>query len=123
VLSTKNKSKSSRSSASKSSSSSTSSTKRSRSSPSAPLSPSLSSPVAPDAPHSPTTTTSTTPTTALSRTVPQETFEGFTNGGRPKLQTVGIERPSSSGFPSPGIGGPRNVKRDLGAFLANRGDA
>jgi hypothetical protein len=58
--------------------------------------------------------------------VPQETtLEGFTTngveGGPTKLQTVGIDRPSSSGFPSPGIGGPRNVKRDLGAFLANRG--
>jgi hypothetical protein len=118
VRRTKNKNKSSRSSASKSSSSA-SSTKRSRSSPSESLSPSLSSPVAPAAPHSPTTTT----TTSTTHAVPQETFEGFTNGGLPRLQTAGIEQPSSSGFPSPGIGGPRNVKRDLGAFLANRGDA
>jgi hypothetical protein len=68
------------------------------------------------------TTTSSSPTTALPRTVPQEAFEDFPNGA-PRLQTVGIERPFSSGFPSPGIGGPRNVKRDLGAFLANRGEA
>ncbi len=112
------KNKSSRSSASKSSSSSASSTKRTRSSHSASLSPSLASPVASAAPLP---TTSTTPSTALPRTAPQETFEGFTNKG-PRLQTAGIER-QSSGFPSPGIGGPRNGKRDMGAFLANRGDA
>jgi hypothetical protein len=47
-------------------------------------------------------------------------FEGCPNDL--SLHTVGIER-LSSGFPSPGIGGPRNVKRDLGAFLANRGDS
>jgi hypothetical protein len=47
-------------------------------------------------------------------------FEGFPNDLG--LHTVGIER-LSSGFPSPGFGGPRNVKRDMGAFLANRGDA
>jgi hypothetical protein len=118
------KNKSSRSSTSKSSSSSASSTKRSRSSSSAPLSPSLASPVASTAPLPTTTTTNTTitPSTAPPRTVPQETFEGFTSTG-PRLQTVGIERQPSSGFPSPGIGGPRNGKRDMGAFLANRGDA
>ncbi|KAF8488927.1 hypothetical protein F5888DRAFT_1638912 [Russula emetica] len=119
------KNKSSRSSASKSSSSSASSSKRSRLSPSAPLSTSLGSPVASAAPLPTTTTTTTTitPPTALPRTAPQETFEGFTSKG-PRLQTVGIEHQSSSGFPSPGIGGPRhNGKRDMGAFLANRGDA
>ncbi|KAN0116436.1 hypothetical protein V8E52_005817 [Russula decolorans] len=118
------KNKSSRSSTSKSSSSSVSSTKRSRSSPSAPLSPNLASPVASATPLPTTTTTNTTITssTAPPLTAPQETFEGFTSKG-PRLQTAGIERQSSSGFPSPGIGGRRNVKRDMGAFLANRGDA
>jgi hypothetical protein len=88
------------------------------------LSPGLASPVPPATPPPPPPTNTTSPTTALPRTaVPQEVFEGFPNGGVPRIQTVGIERPSSSGFPSPGIGGPRNVKRDLGAFLANRGDA
>ena len=118
------KNKSSRSSTSKSSSSSVSSTKRSRSSPSAPLSPNLVSPVASATPLPTTTTMNTTitPSTALPRTAPQETFEGFTSKG-PRLQTAGIERQSSSGFPSPGIGGRRNGKRDMGAFLANRGDA
>jgi hypothetical protein len=108
--------KSSRSSTSKSSSSS-------RSSPSAPLSPSLVSPVASAAPlpTTNTTTTTTTPPAALPRIAPQETLEGLTSRG-PRLQTVGIEQPSSSGFPSSGIGGPRNGKRDMGAFLANRGD-
>jgi hypothetical protein len=111
----RSKNKSSRSSASKSSSSSASSTKRSRSSPSAPLSPSLASPVASAAPLPTTTNTNTTITPAAPpRTAPQETSSG------PKLQTVGVER-QSSGFPSPGIGGPRNGKRDMGAFLANRG--
>ena len=113
------KNKSSRSSASKSSTSSTSSTKRSRLSPSAPLSPSLASPVASTDPP-PTTTTSITSSTAAPRTAPQGTFEGSTGKG-PRLQTVGLERLPSSGFPSPGIGGPRNGKRDMGAFLANRG--
>ena len=120
VRRTKNKNKSSRSSASKSSSSSASSTKRSRSSPSSPLSPSLGSPLGSTAPLPTTTTTTITPSTAPPLTEPQETFEGFTSRG-PRLQTVGLERQSSSGFPSPGIGGPRNGKRDMGAFLANRG--
>lgn len=122
VRRTKNKSSRSSASTSKSSSSSASSAKRSRSSPSAPLSPSLGSPVASAAPLPTNTTTTITPPTAPPRTTLQETFEGFTGRG-PRLQTVGIERQSSSGFPSPGIGGPRNGKRDMGAFLANRGDA
>ena len=114
------KNKSSRSSASKSSSSSASSSKRSHSLPSSPLSPSLASPVASTAPLSTTTTTNITPSMEPPSAAPQETSEGFTNRG-PRLQTVGIERQSTSGFPSPGIGGPRNGKRDMGAFLANRG--
>ena len=96
--------KSSRSSGSKTSSSS----KRSRSSPSASQSPSLASPVAatqflgavPATPHT------------------AREFEGFPSDLG--LHTAGIER-LSSGFPSPGFGGPRNGKRDMGAFLANRG--
>jgi hypothetical protein len=76
--------------------------------------------VASAAPPPTTTTSTTTPSTAPPRTAPQETFEGLTSKG-PRLLTVGIERQSS--FPSPGIGGPRNGKRDMGAFLANRGDA
>ena len=123
---TRNKSSRSSASGSKSSSSSASSTKRSRSSPSAPLSPSLASPVASAAPlptnTNTNTTTTITPPTAPPRTTPQETFDGFTGRG-PRLQTVGIESQSSSGFPSPGIGGRRTGKRDMGAFLANRGDA
>ncbi len=98
------KGKSSRSSTSKT----TSSSRRSRSSPSASQSPSLASPVATqfsDAPSAPRTT---------------QEFEGAPNDLG--LHTVGIER-LSSGFPSPGFGGPRNGKRDMGAFLANRGDA
>lgn len=114
------KNKSSRSSASKSSSSSASSTKRSHSLPTSPLSPSLASPVASTAPLSTTTTTNITPSVAPLRATPHETSEDFTSRG-PRLQTVDIERQSSSGFPSPGIGGPRNGKRDMGAFLANRG--
>jgi hypothetical protein len=99
------KGKSSRSSASKTSSSS----RRSHSSPSASQSPSLASPVATqfsDAASAP-------PHAA-------QQFEGFPNDLG--LKTAGIER-LSSGFPSPGFGGPRNGKRDMGAFLANRGDA
>jgi hypothetical protein len=102
------KDKSSRSSTSKTSSSSRRS--HSRSSPSASQSPSLASPVATqflDAVPAPPRAT-------------QQQFEGFPNDLG--LHTVGIER-LSSGFPSPGFGGPRNVKRDMGAFLANRGDA
>jgi hypothetical protein len=102
------KKKLSRSSASKTSSSS----KRSRSSPSASQSPSLASPVAPQFSGA-----FTAPSPA-SRTAQE--FENLPNV--PSLHTVGIER-LSSGFPSPGIGGPRNGKRDLGAFLANRGGA
>ncbi|KAN0134173.1 hypothetical protein V8E53_007945 [Lactarius tabidus] len=102
------KDKSSRSSTSKTSSSSRRS--HSRSSPSASQSPSLASPVATQfldaVPAPPRATT--------------QQFEGFPNDLG--LHTVGIER-LSSGFPSPGFGGPRNVKRDMGAFLANRGDA
>ncbi|KAI9462881.1 hypothetical protein BJY52DRAFT_117178 [Lactarius psammicola] len=100
------KGKSSRSSASKTSSSS----RRSHSSPSASQSPSLASPVA----------------TQFSDAVPApaprtaQEFEGFPSDLG--LHTAGIER-LSSGFPSPGIGGRRNGKRDMGAFLANRGDA
>ena len=100
------KGKSSRSSASKTSSSS----RRSHSSPSASLSPSLASPVATQF----SDTASAPPPPAARR------FEGFPNDLG--LQTAGIER-LSSGFPSPGFGGPRNGKRDMGAFLANRGDA
>lgn len=100
------KGKSSRSSASKTSSSS----RRSRSSPSASQSPSLASPVA---------TQFLDAATAPAPRTAQE-FEGFPSDLG--LHTAGIER-LSSGFPSPGIGGRRNGKRDMGAFLANRGDA
>ena len=100
------KGKSSRSSASK-----TSSSRRSHSSPSASQSPSLASPVASQF------LDGVFPTPAP-RTA--QGFEGFPNDLG--LHTAGIER-LSSGFPSPGIGGPRNGKRDMGAFLANRGDA
>jgi hypothetical protein len=103
------KGKSSRSSASKTSSSSRRS--HSRSSPSASQSPSLASPVA---------TQFLDPVPAPPRSTTQQQFEGFPNDLG--LHTVGIER-LSSGFPSPGFGGPRNGKRDMGAFLANRGDA
>ena len=99
--------KSSRSSASKTSSSSRRS--HSRSSPSASQSPSLASPVA---------TQFLEAVPAPARAAQQ--FEGFPNDLG--LHTAGIER-LSSGFPSPGFGGPRNGKRDMGAFLANRGDA
>ncbi|KAH9047128.1 hypothetical protein EDB84DRAFT_1462880 [Lactarius hengduanensis] len=99
------KGKSSRSSASKTSSSS----RRSRSSPSASQSPSLASPVA---------TQFLDAAAPAPRTVQE--FEGFPSDLG--LHTAGIER-LSSGFPSPGIGGRRNGKRDMGAFLANRGDA
>ncbi|KAH9025968.1 hypothetical protein EDB85DRAFT_1893635 [Lactarius pseudohatsudake] len=99
------KGKSSRSSASKTSSSS----RRSRSSPSASQSPSLASPVA----------TQFLDAAAPAPRTAQE-FEGFPSDLG--LHTAGIER-LSSGFPSPGIGGRRNGKRDMGAFLANRGDA
>ncbi|KAH8992736.1 hypothetical protein EDB92DRAFT_1945144 [Lactarius akahatsu] len=99
------KGKSSRSSASKTSSSS----RRSRSSPSASQSPSLASPVA----------TQFLDAAAPAPRTAQE-FEGFSSDLG--LHTAGIER-LSSGFPSPGIGGRRNGKRDMGAFLANRGDA
>ncbi|KAH9983822.1 hypothetical protein BJV74DRAFT_849407 [Russula compacta] len=81
---------------------------RSSSSPSASQSPSLASPVAPQFSDA----------AAVPRTAQE--FGGFPRG--PSLHTGGIER-LSSGFPSPGFGGPRNGKRDLGAFLANRGDA
>ena len=101
--------KSSRSSASKTSSSSRRS--HSRSSPSASQSPSLASPVA-------TQFLEAVPAPAPPRATQQ--FEGFPNDLG--LHTAGIER-LSSGFPSPGFGGPRNGKRDMGAFLANRGDA
>ncbi|KAI0258382.1 hypothetical protein BC834DRAFT_975201 [Gloeopeniophorella convolvens] len=91
--------------------SSGSSSRRSRSSPSASQSPSLASPVAgqfPDAQlvlHSP----------------PPREFEGFPHGLG--VHTAGIEG-LAAGFPSPGIGGgARNGKRDMGAFLANRGGA
>ena len=93
-----------------------SSSKRSRSSPSASQSPSLGSPVAP-AQFSDAAAAAAS-AAAIPRTAQE--FEGFPRG--PSLHTGGIER-LSSGFPSPGIGGPRNIKRDLGAFLANRGDA
>ncbi|KAH9059792.1 hypothetical protein EDB87DRAFT_744502 [Lactarius vividus] len=99
------KGKSSRSSASKTSSSS----RRSRSSPSASQSPSLASPVA---------TQFLDPVAPTPRTAQE--FEGFPSDLG--LHTAGIER-LSSGFPSPGFGGRRNGKRDMGAFLANRGDA
>ncbi|KAI0297399.1 hypothetical protein BC826DRAFT_165458 [Russula brevipes] len=104
------KMKLSRSSASKASSSSN----RSRSPPSAAQSPSLGSPVAPQ--FSGAFTVPTPP--PASRTAQE--FENLPNV--PSLHTAGIER-LSSGFPSPGIGGPRNGRRDLGAFLANRGGA
>ena len=100
------KGKSSRSSASKTTSSSS---RRSHSSPSASQSPSLASPVA---------TQFSDPAPVPPRAAQQ--FEGFPNDLG--LHTAGIER-LSSGFPSPGFGGPRNGKRDMGAFLANRGDA
>lgn len=92
---------------------SSSSSKRSRSSPSASQSPSIASPVAPQfsdaivAPVPPST-------------VPRAGQEGDGLKSGPSLHTAGIER-LSSGFPSPGLGGPRNGKRDMGAFLANRG--
>ncbi|KAF8268572.1 hypothetical protein EI94DRAFT_1727364 [Lactarius quietus] len=103
------KGKSSRSSASKTSSSS----RRTHSSPSASQSPSLASPVA-------TQFLDAEPTAPPPRAAAAQQFEGFPNDLG--LQTAGIER-LSSGFPSPGFGGPRNGKRDMGAFLANRGDA
>lgn len=101
------------------SSRSSSSSKRSRSSLSASQSPSLQSPVAPQFPD----TIASPPGPALFPSpVPRTAQElgGFPNGPG-VLQTVGIER-LSAGFPSPGLGGPRNGKRDMGAFLANRGD-
>ncbi|KAI0302822.1 hypothetical protein B0F90DRAFT_170641 [Multifurca ochricompacta] len=103
---------SSRSSGSKTTSSSS---KRSvRSSLSAPQSPSLASPVVVQFPEA--TVPEARPLVA------EQEFEGFPSDLG--LHTVSIER-LSSGFPSPGIGGPRNGKRerDLGAFLANRGDS
>ena len=104
------------------SSRSSSSSKRSPSSPSASQSPSLASPVAPQfsdaivapVPHPPSPFASAVPRTGLG-------FDGVMNGPSP-LHTAGIER-LSAGFPSPGLGGPRNGRRDMGAFLANRGDA
>lgn len=98
------------------SSRSSSSSKRTRSSPSASQSPSIASPVAShfsDAVHPPSPLASAVPRAG-------QEFDGFKNGPSP-LHTAGIER-LSSGFPSPGLGGPRNGKRDMGAFLANRGD-
>ncbi|KAH9954774.1 hypothetical protein BC827DRAFT_926849 [Russula dissimulans] len=108
--STSTKNKSSRSSASRMSSSS----KRSRSSQSSsrlasPNVPQFSDALGPPAP---------TPT-GLPRQAQE--FEDLPSNS-PRLHTAAIER-LSSGFPSPGLGGPRNGKRDLGAFLANRGDA
>ncbi len=97
------------------SSHSSSSSKRTRSSPSASQSPSIASPVAPQSPdavHPPSLFASAVPRAGES--------DGFKNGPSP-LHTAGIER-LSAGFPSPGLGGPpRNGKRDMGAFLANRG--
>lgn len=105
------KSKSSRSSES---ASKTSSSKQSHSSPSASQSPSLASPVP--------TRFSDEVAAPSAELHPTQRFEGFPNDLGLHLHTAGIER-LSSGFPSPGIGGPRNLKRDLGAFLANRGES
>lgn len=104
------------------SSRSSSSSKRSRSSPSASQSPSIASPVAQqfsDTTGAPAPLPASSPFASVPRATQE--LDGFSKGPSP-LHTAGIER-LSSGFPSPGLGGPRNGKRDMGAFLANRGDA
>ena len=101
------------------SSRSSSSSKRTRSSPSASQSPSIASPVAPQ--FSDASVAPVPPPSPFASAVPRagQEFGGLKNAPGP-LHTAGIER-LSSGFPSPGLGGPRNGKRDMGAFLANRG--
>jgi hypothetical protein len=102
------------------SSRSSSSSKRTRSSPSASQSPSIASPVAPQF--------SLTIGGGADASVPSRTAQELVDGINSKvpspspLHTAGLERLSSGGFPSPGLGGPRNGRRDMGAFLANRGD-
>jgi len=104
------------------SSRSSSSSKRSRSSPSASQSPSIASPVAQqfsDTIGAPAAAPASSPFASVPRATQE--LDGVSKSPSP-LHTAGIER-LSSGFPSPGLGGPRNGKRDMGAFLANRGDA
>jgi hypothetical protein len=106
------------------SSRSSSSSKRSRSSPSASQSPSIASPVAQqfsDTIGAPAPAPAHAPSPFASVPRVAQELGGFSKGPSPLL-TAGIER-LSSGFPSPGLGGPRNGKRDMGAFLANRGGA
>jgi len=71
-------------------------------------SPSLPSPVGTSFPLSPDVVLPHSPLSLLS---PQEGFEGFP-----------IDSGDSLGFPSPSIGGVRSKGRDLGAFLADRGN-
>jgi hypothetical protein len=52
------------------------------------------------------------PHSPLSLSGPREEFEGFP-----------IDNGGAFGFPSPGIGGVRSKSRDMGAFLADRGNA
>lgn len=89
---------------SKSKSSASHSSKRSSS---ASQSPSLPSPVGSSFPVSPTVIL---PHSPLSLTAPREEFEGF------PTDTNAFK------FPSPGIGGGRGKGREMGAFLADRGN-
>jgi hypothetical protein len=95
-----------KSSKSKSQSSTSHSSKRSSSTS---QSPSLPSPVGTTFPVEPTVVL---PHSSLSFSTPREEFEGFP-----------IDSGDSLRFPSPGIGGGRGKGRDMGAFLADRGDA
>lgn len=96
----KKKTSKSRSSASHSSKTSLSSTSQS---------PSLASPIHTSFPASPTVAL---PHSPLSLSAPREEFEGF-----PMDSSEGL------GFPSAGFGGGRSKGREMGAFLADRGDA
>jgi hypothetical protein len=95
-----------KSSKSKSKSSASHSSKRSSSTS---QSPSLPSPVGNSFPVSPAVVL---PHSPLSFSAPRGEFEGFP-----------IDSGDTFGFPSPGIGGGRGKGRDMGAFLAHRGDA
>ncbi|THH20336.1 hypothetical protein EW146_g1020 [Bondarzewia mesenterica] len=109
-----------RSKKSSKSSKSSSSKKSTGSSTSTPQSPSIASPIASHFPM-PTVGVVSPPSARGSAVVEEEEFEGFPRDmgfSSPRLPSV------ASGFPSPGLGGPRaHAKRDVGAFLANRGGA
>jgi len=92
---------------SKSRSSASHSSKRSSTSTS--QSPSLPSPVGPSFPLSPAIVL---PHSSLSLSLPREEFEGFP-----------MDSGESLGFPSSGIGGGRGKGREMGVFLADRGNA